>query len=63
MTVLIIIAKVFLSVLLAGLVLGGVFNVLKPSNPAINDVIQRVAGILSLGLGLAGLYFTWFVWA
>ena len=62
MSVLIIIAKIFLTVLLSGFLISGLFNLVKPGNPDLNPVIQRITGILVISMGLAGLYFTWVVW-
>jgi hypothetical protein len=63
MSVLIIIAKIIISFFMAGLLLGG-FVKLSPAhrNPDIKPAIEISVGIFGLGMGLLGLYFTWFVW-
>jgi cytochrome c biogenesis protein CcdA len=63
MSVMIMIAKVIVSFFMAGLLIGG-FVKLSPAhrNPAIRPVIEISVGIFGLGMGLLGLYVTWFVW-
>lgn len=62
-TVFVIIGKVFLSLMLAKMLWSGVSN-LSPArrNPDIRPSIHNFLGVSQLGLGLAGLYFIWFVW-
>jgi len=62
MTVLIIIAKLFISVFLAGILISGLVK-LSPAhrNPDINPRVEFIVGLLGLGFSMCGLYFTWMV--
>jgi len=61
MTIIFIIAKIFLSLFLIGILISGLTK-LSPShrNPEINPEIEKGMGVIGLCIGLIGLYFTWF---
>ena len=61
MSMLMIIAKIFLSIFLLGFIIGGVVKLSSAHrNPDINPKIEYFVGALGLVSGLLGIYFTWF---
>jgi hypothetical protein len=61
MSVIILIAKVLLSIFLTGFFIGGIVK-LSPAhrNPDTTPAIEKSIGVIGISIGLAGLYFTWF---
>lgn len=62
MDILIVIFKTIGSFFMIGLFIGGLVK-LSPAhrNPDISPVIEHFVGAIGLGLGIASLYYMWFV--
>lgn len=61
MSIIVIVAKVFLSIFLLGFIIGGVSKLsTSHQNPDINPKIEYFVGSFGLVVGLLGIYITWF---